>query len=351
MRPISAAVLSISGMVLSDDEKRLLERSNPVGVVLFKRNVQDKKQVRQLVQSIKEVIGRTNVFVAVDQEGGSVCRFRPPIWNKYISQGALGSLKSKESVETTRLHGQLISCDLRELGINVNYAPVLDIAYKNTTDALEGRLFSSDPRKVVRLGKVLLDVYQKNGVCPCVKHLPGHGRAVVDPHFDLPFIEQDLKSLERDFYPFEALAEFAPLGMTANIVFSAIDTKPVTQSKKAIQEIIRDRIGFKGFLLSDAIDMHALKGNLSQKTKVSLKAGCDAICYCAGKMDELIEVVGALSPLTDAALARLERMNEIINRPIVNIDKKAASIRYMELAKMAQNLNVGHDAVEVLNNK
>jgi len=349
MKPISAAILSVSGLTLSDDEKRVLEQANPVGVTLFKRNIQNKAQVKKLVYSIKEVIGRSNVFIAVDQEGGRVCRFSTPKWPEYFAQATLGTLKGKDSEEITRLHGSLIGTDLRELGVNLNYAPVLDVLYRNTTSALIGRIFSKSEKKVAKLGEILLKSYQEQGICTCIKHLPGHGRALVDPHFDLPVLTQDLSDLEKDFYPFECVGNLSPMGMTAHIILKKLDSKPVTQSKKAIQQIIRGRIGFKGFLLSDAIDMHALKGSLTEKTKASLRAGCDAVCYCAGKMDELTEVVKALSPLTDAALERLEGMNAVIKKVPSKINKKACYHRYQELAQKGQITDASHDVVETLN--
>ena len=348
MKPILAAMLSVSGFTLTGAEKKLLERANPLGVTLFKRNVRDKKQVKALVKSIKEVIGRDDVLIAVDQEGGRVCRFAEPKWPSYLSQYSLGSLKGKEGQELTRLHGALISSDLRELGVNWNYAPVLDVAHPDTTPALKSRIFSSNEKEVARKGKILLDVYQERGICPCVKHLPGHGRAVVDPHLNLPILPQSLKTLEKDFYPFHVVGRDAPAGMTAHIVISAVDNKPVTQSKKAIQEIIRDRIGFQGFLISDAIDMKALKGTLSSRVRNSLNAGCDAICYCFGIEDELEEVIRAARPLTDAAMERFMRIQNIVMKKAPKLDKKEAYSRYVELAHKTKSLQTDYDAVEIL---
>ena len=144
MKSVLAAMLSISGVELTDAEKRLLSKANPMGITLFKRNVQNKKQVQALIQSVKEVIGREDVLIAVDQEGGRVCRFAPPEWPAYVSQYSLGSLKGKEGEEITRLHADLIAADLKELGVNWNYAPVLDVLYPDTTNALGNRIFSSN---------------------------------------------------------------------------------------------------------------------------------------------------------------------------------------------------------------
>ena len=181
-----------------------------------------------------------------------------------------------------------------------------------------------------------------------MKHLPWHGRAVVDPHLNLPILPQSLKELEKDFYPFHAVGRDAPAGLTAHIVISAVDDRPVTQSKKAIQEIIRGRIGFKGFLISDAIDMKALGGSLAERTKTSLDAGCDAVCYCFGIEDELREVIKAARPLTDEAAERFARIQSVVMKKPPKFNKKEAYCRYAELAQKTTNLTTDYDAVEIL---
>ena len=348
MREITAAMLSVSGCVLTDEEKLLLKKANPMGITLFKRNIADKEQVKTLISSVKQAIERDDVLIAADQEGGRVCRFSSPHWDDYVSQYALASLDETQAKEMSQLHAFLIANDLKQIGVNWNYAPVLDVAYSNTTQALQSRIFSSDEKKVAELGKILTDTYKKNGICPCVKHLPGHGRATVDPHLNLPILSQPLNELEKDFYPFTVLAQDAPAGMTAHMVISCVDDKPITQSKKAIENIIRGYIGFKGFLISDAIDMKALKGSLTDKVKTSLDAGCDAVCYCFGIFEEMKEVVSALRPLTDEALMRFEKIKKIINQPLQNQDIQKAKKRYKELSLQVKTLTTDYDAVEVL---
>ena len=348
MKPISACMLSVSGLTLTDEEKKLLSFANPLGVTLFKRNIENKKQVKELIFSIKEVIGRDDTLIAVDQEGGRVCRFSPPNWHPYLSQYALGSVLPENQEELIALHGKLIAQNLKEIGVNLNYAPVLDVSYPNTTDALKSRCFSSDEKQVTENGKILLDTYQKNGVCPCIKHLPGHGRAVVDPHLHLPILNQTLKELEKDFYPFIAVGTKAPAGMTAHIVISEVDDLPITQSKKAIDEIIRKRLNFKGFLFSDAIDMKALNGSITERVQSSLSAGCDAITYCFGILDEMKEVIEGCSPLTDEACERFTKIKKITDKIPEKLDIQTSYVRYSELSQNANNLPSDYDAVEIL---
>lgn len=349
MKPILAGMLSVSGYTLNDFEKRLLEKANPMGITLFKRNVESKNQVQQLVASVKEVIGREDVLIAVDQEGGRVCRFAEPEWNTYLSQYALGSLNGAEQEELIRLHGRLIARDLHELGVNWNYAPVMDVRYEQTADVLKSRTFSEDAKTVAKCGEILLDIYRQNGICSCIKHLPGHGRTQMDPHLNLPIISDGLDELKKDFYPFMAVANKAVAGMTAHIVLSALDDKPVTQSKKVITDIIRREIGFDGFLISDAIDMKALGGSLTHRVENCLDAGCDAVCYCLGRPEELSEVVGALPPLTDLALGRLEKIRQIVCKPYENNVSETDYERYQALGQKTHSLASDYDAVEVLN--
>lgn len=348
MKPILACMLSVSGLTLTDEEKRLLSSANPLGITLFKRNIFNKEQIKNLIASVKEIVGRDDVLIAVDQEGGRVCRFSNPNWRTYLSQYALGSVPSDKQKEIISLHGQLIAYDLKELGVNLNYAPVLDISYPDTTSALKSRIFSFDEKRVAENGKILSDIYQQNGICPCIKHLPGHGRAVVDPHLHLPILNQSLSELEKDFHPFITLGETIPAGMTAHIVISEVDDLPVTQSKKAIEEIIRKRLNFKGFLFSDAIDMNALSGSLTERTQKSLQAGCDAVCYCFGICDEMKQVIQAVRPLSDDAYERFSKIKDIINRPLSNFDVKKAGRRYDELSALSKNLSSDYDAVEIL---
>ncbi|MBE6450245.1 MAG: beta-N-acetylhexosaminidase [Alphaproteobacteria bacterium] len=347
-REILSCMLSVSGFTLTDDEKFLLSKSNPLGITLFKRNINTKEQVKNLIKSIKDVIGRDDVLIATDQEGGRVCRFSEPEWNGYLSQGELGSLSDDDGDELLRLHAELIAQDLNELGVNWNYAPVLDVAYPHTTDALKSRVLSFDEKQVAKKGKILLETYSQNGICPCIKHLPGHGRAVVDPHLQLPVLTQSLQELEKDFFPFKSISQDAVAGMTAHIVISAVDDKPITQSKKAIDEIIRKEIGFNGFLISDAIDMKALSGSLTQKVDGSLDAGCDAVCYCFGKVEEAEEVINASKPLTDKAYQRFEKIKSLINQKVVFTDKEKKYNRYLQLAQKTKKIHSDYDAVEIL---
>ena len=288
---------------------------NPLGISLFGRNIRDRQQLKNLCSSIFETFERDDVLIAVDQEGGRVRRMADPEWRIYAPQSVLGDLeKLREDAEAaTKYHAQLISADFQEIGINMNYAPVLDVSDKTTNPALKSRCFSNDESIVIKLGKAMTDAYIKAGICPCLKHLPGSGRATNDPHLFLPRLTYSLTELEKDFYPFKALNN-APAGMTAHIVIDAVDSEfPATQSKKTIDTVIRNLIGFDGLLISDALDMRSLKGSFGEKTKRSLEAGCDAVCYYTAEEKDIAEIFTNAMILSDKSYLRFEKILNIIN--------------------------------------
>lgn len=349
MKPIKAAMLSIYGQKLTSKEKYLLEKTNPMGVTLFARNIKNPIQVRKLTDKIKEVIGREDVLIAVDQEGGRVCRLKPPYFQNYASQRAIGQLDDNDRKRMSFLQARLISKDLRECGINLNYAPCVDVLHETTGKVLKSRCFSDDEKIVQECAAEAIKAYKKSGIISCIKHVPGHGLAQIDPHLNLPIINEKVTKLEKDFYPFKKLKNLTPMMMTAHIVLSKIDDKPITYSKKAITNIIRKRIGFNGFLISDAIDMKALKGSLAYKVKNSIDAGCDAVCYCLGNLRELEEIAAVLPPLSDLSLERFEKLKNIINQKSKLTKIEQNQIEYEQLYKKTPIIKDDYDSVEILN--
>lgn len=348
MNPILSVMLSVSGTTLTDNEKYLLEKANPIGVTIFKRNIKSWPQIMALTSSIKEVIGRENVIIAVDQEGGRTSRFSPPLTDTFLAQYSIGLLPGHERMEATYLQAYLIADVLNQSGVNLNYAPCLDIRYPSTAGVLKSRCFSTDKNVVAECGRALIETYKSKGIIPCMKHLPGHGRVVSDPHLELPVILDSIEKIAVDFYPFQKNVDICPMGMTAHILIPEIDKKyPITQSKIAINTLIRGEIGFDGFLISDAIEMHALKGTLRENTLCALEAGCDAVCYCRGNELGLKEVIEAAYPLSDKGLNRLEKCLTILsNRYETPVD---AIKQYTYLKKMAPICHDDYDAVEILN--
>ena len=353
MKPILSAFICLKGTKLTKPEADLLRKFNPAGLTLFKRNIDTPEQVKKLTDDIYDAVGRDDFLIAIDQEGGLVRRLRPPYWHEYVSQQQLGALPTKKAEEAIRLHATLIANDLRDLGINVVFAPVADTLHTDTTGAIASRCFSDDPKVVAKYASILTKTYIEQGICPCMKHLPGHGLANSDSHLGLPVIDADWKKIERDFLPFQKMSNFIPFGMTAHVVLPALDNKPITGSKKGI-DLIRHEIGFDGLLVTDAIEMHALKGTLSQKTKTSLKAGCDVVCYCSGDdqnnptmVEDCEEVLKASGPLAGKALERFELALKVIKKSPKKLDISALQKCYDALVAITKELKLkGSDHTE-----
>ena len=345
MKPILAAILSVSGEVLTDEEKYLLERANPLGVALFGRNLKTKKQIQALIQNIKEVINREDILIALDEEGGRVNRLLAAGFDKYASQTLLSKIGEKKILE---MHAKLIAADMRMVGANLNFAPVLDLDYESTTKALKSRTFLGTSETVAKYGRIMWQTYQKKGIVPCMKHLPGHGRATSDPHLGLPVIDCSLKDLQSDLLPF-ALNKDCPAAMTAHILIPEVDDKlPITMSAKGVQKIIRGLIDYQGFLFSDALEMKALKGSVEEKVCASLDAGLDAVCYCMGDIKGLKEVVDTKRYLTDLSLERLENIGKILKTHSTQRNVDFLKQTYYAKLSLFDEDHVDYDATEVL---
>jgi beta-N-acetylhexosaminidase len=306
---VSAFVCGCAGLSLTAWERRFLREAQPWGLILFKRNVENPAQVRELTASFREAVGRNDAPVFVDQEGGRVQRLGPPHWPAYPS--AASYLEATAEVEAAAklvgLTARLMAKDLLDVGINVDCVPVLDVTYSSSHKVIGNRSYGSDPALVARLGRAAADGMLAAGVLPVMKHLPGHGRALADSHLELPVVDAPLAELEAsDFSPFVANADL-PIGMSAHVVYPALDPdRPATISPKIIEEIIRKKIGFDGLLLSDDLSMQALSGTLAERAEAALKAGIDVVLHCNGNADEMETIAASAPPLAGRALERAE---------------------------------------------
>lgn len=307
MKPV---IFGLSGAELTADERAFFRDADPLGYILFKRNCVDRAQMLALTDSLRELSGRSDVPILIDQEGGRVARMQPPEWPAFPAGPAfdkLYDLAPSSAIEAARANGHALALMLAEVGVNVNCAPLLDVRQPETTPAVGERTFGSDPMQVAALGRAMLDGMAKGGVVGVVKHMPGHGRGVVDSHYELPVVKASDAELERDIEPFRTLAS-APMGMTCHVVFEAWDAdRPATLSPTVIADVIRGRIGFDGLLMTDDIDMKALSGTAGEKAVAAIAAGCDVALDCWARMDEMVEIAGRLGDASAATLARLER--------------------------------------------
>jgi beta-N-acetylhexosaminidase len=305
----TAAILGCAGPTLSAEERQFFRDADPLGFILFQRNCQSPEQVRRLVQDLRESIGRAEAPVLIDQEGGRVARLRPPAWRKAPAAGRFGVLATHDAsaaIEAARLNAQLIGHELAGLGISVDCAPVLDLQFEGASNVVGDRGFTTDPELVARLGRAVCEGLLAAGITPVLKHMPGHGRALVDSHHALPEVDASLAVLRQtDFVPFLRLADM-PWAMTSHVLYKAIDPeRPATTSPLVINDIIRGEIGFKGVLVSDDLSMEALRGDIADRTKRARGAGCDLALHCNGRLDEMRAVAAAAGSISDATAERL----------------------------------------------
>ncbi|GAB0116878.1 beta-N-acetylhexosaminidase [Acidisoma sp. 7E03] len=282
------AILGLSGPVLTEAEAALFREIPPAGVILFGRNVVDPTQLGRLVNDLRRVLPPEAV-VMVDQEGGRVARLRPPHWAAHPAAGVIAALAERDVKAAERaawLHGAAIGAECRAAGFDVVAAPVLDLAVPGQDKVVGDRSFGSDPAVVATLGLAMARGLQAAGVIPVAKHAPGHGRAMVDSHASLPRVAAMGPAWSADIAPFRALADLLPCMMTAHILYEGLDdTHPATQSRRVVQSVIREAIGFHGLLFSDDLAMHALSGTPLERAQRALDAGCDIALFCPGEAE------------------------------------------------------------------
>ena len=307
---MQAAIYGLEALELTRDESAFFRDAEPAGFILFRRNCENPGQLLRLTDSLRDLTGRNDLPILIDQEGGRVARMRPPEWPAFPAGGAFAKLYQaapSSAIEAARSNARAIALMLRACGINVDALPVLDVLQEGASDIVGDRSLGSEPMQVAALGRAILDGMASAGVVGIIKHMPGHGRALVDSHKELPVVNASAQELEIDLEPFERLA-WAPMGMTAHVVYPEWDKeRPASLSPVVIHDIIRDRIGFDGWLMSDDLGMDALAGDFGTRAAGVVAAGNDVALHCSGKMDEMVAVaaaVPAMSPESEARLAR-----------------------------------------------
>lgn len=300
-----AAILDAEGLRLSADETAFFRDVNPFGFIVFARNLDNPDQIRALCSDFREAVGR-EAPITIDQEGGRVQRLRGALGREWLPPLEHVAAAGADAKEAMYLRYRLIAHELRALGIDSNCAPMVDVAGVHTHEFLKNRCYGDDPATVAALGRAVAQGLLDGGVLPVLKHIPGHGRATQDSHFDLPHVDATPDDLDTcDFAPFRDLNDL-PMGMTAHLVYDQIDPLPATISSKMIG-VIRDQIGFDGLIMTDDISMKALRGGLGDLSRAAIGAGCDVILHCNGTLAERIEVAEAAGEMTDAAQTRADR--------------------------------------------
>ena len=329
--------LGIRQPKLDADTRAFLAAARPWSFILFREACIARAQVKALCADLREAVGRDAV-IHIDQEGGRVARLKPPEWPTWPACARYGEVYERDAaagVECARLGHRLIAHELKAMGVDADFAPVLDVPVTGADLIIGDRAFSSAPRVVAVLARAALEGLHAGGLAGCIKHMPGHGRAEADSHLALPRVSASAMQLEADLAPFAALAD-AEAAMTAHIIYEAWDKdRPATCSSYVIDSIIRGRVGFQGLLMSDDLDMRALQyamnGGLAERAEAALKAGCDIVLQCSGALKDMEAVVTGCTPLSGLSLVRARAVEAFAKRPAGEFDAEAGWARFKHL--------------------
>ncbi|MXU65493.1 beta-N-acetylhexosaminidase [Oceanomicrobium pacificus] len=319
-----AAIFGTSGPDLTPDEAAFFRDADPWGFILFARNIDTPARLTRLTADLRDSVGR-DAPVLIDQEGGRVARMRAPHWTEVppaLDMADMFAAEPQKQADVMRARGRLIAAELRAVGIDVNCAPLADVARPETHAVLRNRCYGHDADTVARLGRALAEGQAEGGVASVLKHMPGQGRADLDSHADLPRIETDRATLmAEDFAPFRALADL-PMGMVAHCVYSAIDPAAPASQSALVTDLIRADLGFSGLLMTDDIGMGALSGTAGARSRRALAAGLDMALHCNGEMPEMVDVADNVPRLAGVALARADAA--LAARPATGADPAEA---------------------------
>lgn len=303
--PFGATIIDADGLRLTAEEKALFREADPFGFILFARNIDTPDQVYALCSEMREAVGREAV-ITIDQEGGRVQRMRAPHWREWPAPLDFVARAGRDAPRAIYLMYRIIADELRRIGVDSNCAPMVDVVGPQTHEFLRNRCYGDDPICVAALGRAAGEGMLAGGVLPVVKHMPGHGRATMDSHFDLPRVDAESEALHAvDFAPFKALSDL-PMGMTAHLVYSALDTQPATLSPRMMR-IIREDIGFDNLIMTDDISMKALSGTPGENAAASIAAGCDVVLFCNAPLSERYVVTEAAGRMAPEAQLRAQR--------------------------------------------
>ncbi|MGC1778082.1 MAG: beta-N-acetylhexosaminidase [Xanthobacteraceae bacterium] len=326
-------ITGVAGPALAAEERQFLKDAQPWGLIVFKRNTESPASLKALIDDFRSAVG-WQAPVLVDQEGGRVQRLGPPHWPSYPPGATFGLLydrDKKRALAAATLGANLMAADLAAVGIDIDCAPIADVPVAGANPIIGDRAYGTEPAKVAAIAAAIAAGFLRGGVLPVLKHIPGHGRATADSHDKLPVVSTDRATLDAtDFAAFRQLKAL-PLGMTAHVVFSAIDpVAPATTSVTIVRDVIRDSIGFSGLLMSDDISMGALSGSIGDRTKAAIAAGCDMVLHCNGKLDEMLVVAAAVPRLADSAARRADAAL-MLRRPPAPFDVAVRRAEFLKL--------------------
>lgn len=300
-----AYIFGCAGEQLLPEEAAFFAETNPWGFILFARNIDTPDQLRRLTDDLRACVGR-DAMITIDQEGGRVERLTPPQWRHWMPP--LDQIKANpaQATRSMYLRYRIIANELRQIGVDSNCAPCADVATAQTHPFLHNRCYGEDANTVASVGHAVADGLLDGGVLPVLKHIPGHGRATLDSHLEMPRVSAKRSDLEAvDFAAMKALSDL-PLGMSAHVVYEDIDPLASATTSSVMTQLVRDDIGFDGLLMTDDLSMKALEGDMAQRTRDSLAADMDLILHCNSEMAEMEQIAQQAGALTPAAQARAD---------------------------------------------
>lgn len=309
-------VVGFDGLELPQALRGRLSRCQLGGVILFRRNIVDLEGCWRVCRSVSAAADPSfPPFVGVDQEGGRVRRLLDGV----LQLPPMRLLGELDDVELSNHLAQHQAEELRQLGFNVNFAPVADVDSNPENPIIGDRSFGSSAQRVTRHCRAFIDGFQSRGIMACIKHFPGHGDTRLDSHVDLPRVTRSTVELRQtELYPFERLARHAASAMTAHVVFEAFDDVPATFSPRLLTSLLRREFGFEGVLFSDDLEMGALsrRWSIEESAVRAIEAGCDALLICqSAELQE--QVLGALVGRAAEDSRFRARCQEAVERSLV----------------------------------
>lgn len=318
-------ITGIEGTTLTKEAERVIRLYTPGGVILFPRNYKNPKQLYELIRDLqalaREVSPGWPLFISVDQEGGKVARLTEP-FTQFPEPGCLGLA---DSHELAYRFGSALAMELKSVGINMDYAPVLDVNTNPENPIIGMRAFSTDPLRAGVLGVAFLNGMQDLGMVAVGKHFPGHGDTAQDSHLELPTVDRDEATLEQvELAPFaHAVENGLRAVMTAHVMYPAWDKKlPATLSRQILKNILRARLGFQGIVISDDLEMKAIDNHykVEELAGMGVEAGLDMfmICHSAEKVaalhDTLVRGIEKGKISAGSVEMSMERIHEVKSR-------------------------------------
>ncbi|MBL1420403.1 MAG: beta-N-acetylhexosaminidase [Alphaproteobacteria bacterium] len=309
MTDISPLMIGFQGTEFTNAELDFIKHANPYGLMVMRRNVTGRDQIKRLNDQFREAVGREDAVITTDQEGGRIQHLEGPDWPVYPIYEKFHKLIEKDlelAKQVIRRSSRALASDMANAGFNANCSPVLDLSFEGASAVISDRSFGENADIVAQMGEQIIAGFMESGIIPMMKHIPGHGRAMEDSHVTRPIVNASLEKLDAsDFLPFKRLND-CPWAMVSHVVYAACDVMPATVSQLVVDEIIRQRIGFDGVLISDCVYMESLDGNIAERCQQVQNAGVDLVLSCHGGAKDWQQWHEKLTPLSETSLNRLK---------------------------------------------